>query len=415
MAIAAAIMALTTIIIDNALGSEWASGDILLFVNTAANAREIMGIIASSTITVTGTVFSLTMVVLSLTSQQNGPLSLENFLRDRVTQAVLGTFTATFIYSLLVLRTIDERREEAFVPVISSAVGLILVLISLAVLIYFIHHISSSIHPATIVARISDTLDETIGSNFPALEQSAPVNVTVAHRYVHASAIIRATGRGYIQFINDEWLVEVAKRHDVVIQLDMRPGHFIMKGLPLGTVYGTDAPDEDLIDGINEALPLGRRRTQAEDVEYIMRQISSMAVRALSPAVNAPYTAMMCSDHLLRGLRKLANYPMQAAYHRDSQDVIRVIRPGLDYDEAVRVAFDQIRYYAAENPDVLIHLMHGLSDVARSIDDPIKRTVLQTYMDKVYRTCSESARATWGAKEYDEVYDLVVQEFEAIG
>lgn len=158
MAAVAVALALVSVTVDDPV-TEWLALNLgWRFTGGAEGASAVLGIIAGSMITIAGVVFSMTLVALSLTSSQLGPRLLRNFMSDTSTQVVLGTFIATFVYCLLVLRTIRRAEEVAFVPHLSVSLGVLLAVAGVGVLIYFIHHVSVSIQANEVAARIGTEL-----------------------------------------------------------------------------------------------------------------------------------------------------------------------------------------------------------------------------------------------------------------
>lgn len=221
-------------------------------------ARAILSTIAGSMITVAGVVFSITIVALSLASAQFGPRLLRNFIRDRSNQLVLGTFTATFIYCLLVLRTVRGTEELHFVPGLSVSLGIVLALLSLGVLIYFIHHVAFSIQASHVIASVTQELHETIDRLWPEeLGQGPPKPTEQIEKSDDAEAEgkpIQAAASGYVDAINADELLKIAVDRDVTLRLARRPGHFIVRGNPLAYVSPPDAVDQELNDKINQAF-----------------------------------------------------------------------------------------------------------------------------------------------------------------
>ncbi len=240
MMVLALVLSIMTIQADQAIGSDlgWLTG--LIYVDSSEVARAVLSTVASSMITGAGVVFSLTMVVLSLTSQQYGPLVLTHFMRDRGNQFVLGIFTATFIYCLLILRTISGVENSIFVSHISVLIGMDLSILSLAVLIYFIHHVSESIQAPNIIARISDDLMQTIDDLFPTKlgkERSPPdqesSQQTLLQQFDEEALVINTRESGYLQVVDDAALLKTASAHQLVVQNDVLPGSFFFKGQAL--------------------------------------------------------------------------------------------------------------------------------------------------------------------------------------
>ena len=276
---------------------------------TADAARQILTALAAAIITVIGVVFSITIVALTLASTQFGPRILRNFLRDRGTQVTLGTFVASFVFVVLALGSVAHGTEGDFVPHLSITIALGLVLVDLAVLVYFIHHVATSIQLPEVIASIAHDLTSAIDAEagrHPATEQfEAGLSETeVAHRLSESGAVVRAAKSGYVQFIAYPTLVDIAMRAEGVIRLVHRPGHFVVEGLPLAEVWPPDAKDA-VARGLARAHATGAHRTLTQDLAYAIDQLVEIALRALSPAVNDTFTAL--DVHRLAGRR-----PVQA-------------------------------------------------------------------------------------------------------
>lgn len=384
MAIIAFALSVAAVKADEAWGRQlaWVVG--LIYVDSPEGARAVLSTVASSMITVAGVVFSLTMVVLSLTSQQYGPLVLSNFIRDRGNQFVLGTFTGTFIYCLLVLRTIRGVENSIFIPHISVLIGLGLSIASLAVLIYFIHHVSDSIRATTIIARISDDLREAIRNLYPEhmgldADTVGPRNHELPADFESLSKPISTRDGGYLQLVDDDMLMSVAVDQDVIIKLAHRPGTFIYGGAVIATVWPMEHMDDKLSNRINAALEFGHTRTQAQDIEYLLNQLVSMAVRALSPALNDPFTAMACIDRLGEALCMVGNRHMPSAYRYDEEGRLRVIANPLTFAEILGIAFDEIWAYGRQDQRIRLQLQKAFDMMAQCIHDETDRAVLHGY------------------------------------
>ena len=265
---------------------------------SADAARQILTTIAAAIITVVGVVFSIILVTLTLASTQFGPRMLRNFIRDRGTQVTLGTFVATFVYSVLVLVSIGTGSHGDFVPHIGVTVTLGLMVIDLAVLIYFIHHTAISIQLPQVIASIAADLAEAIREQGEADRpgpETGPAAVELVNRTETSGAVLLAPVSGYVQFIKHQNLVRLATRADAVINLDHRPGHFIVRGHRLATVWPPEAAPL-VRKALGGAHIIGPQRTLTQDVSFGFDQLAEIAIRALSPAVNDPFTAMTCGN-----------------------------------------------------------------------------------------------------------------------
>jgi uncharacterized membrane protein len=377
MSFGAFILSILSIRVDETIGFElkWITG--LVYVDSPEGARSVLSTIASSMITIAGTIFSLTMVVFSLTSQQFGSLVLSNFMRDRGNQFVLGTFTATFLYCLLILRTIRGVEDSIFIPHISVLIGLGLAILSLAVLIYFIHHVSDSIRSSTVIDRVADSLNETIDDMFPvhigknAREANkAPDEEPPLPDFEREGHEVRARQSGYLQLIDDEWLMDIAEKHDLVIRLHCHPGNFIMHSNVLAEIWSPRPISRRVDEDIRETYVLGSKRTHQQDVEFLFEQLVQIAVRALSPAINDPITAMMCVDRLGEGISELSQRQIPSRYRYDDEGNLRVITQPITFKGIIELAFTQIRHYGAGDIRVVDHLLDTIFRLAQRIDDP---------------------------------------------
>ena len=330
-----------------------------------------LGTVAGSMIAIAGTVFSMTLVALSLASSQLGPRLLRNFMRDTANQVVLGTFVATFVYCLLVLRTIRRADEVAFVPHLSVSIGVILAIVSMGVLIYFVHHVSVSIQADEVVARVGREIEEGIDRLFPgrlgtpAANVSTTANVAVlAATFDEESRPVGAAADGYLQLIDMDALMELACREDLQLRLERRPGHYLVKHQAMVMVWPGDRVTESLMNAVNATFVLGNQRTAAQDIEFSFHQLVEIAVRALSPGINDPFTAISCVDRIGSALCVLARRQFPSPFRLDSQSRLRLVAEGSTFVGVVDAALNQIRQNARSNPAVAIRMLDAITQIA---------------------------------------------------
>ncbi len=362
----------------------------LIFGAGPDGARAMLGAIGGSVITVAGTIFSITIVALQLTSSQFSPRVLRNFLRDRPNQLVLGVFIGTFTYCLLVLRSIRAEATDraAFVPNVAVTGALLLAFLSIGMLIYFIHHVSVRIQVTSILASVaSDTL-RTVDAVAEWLEdrpdrpwRAAEVSESSAGGGVapptgavpagHPPAVrLSADHSGYLQFIEVGRLVRAAADAGGRLQLLVAPGGWVQRDAPVATFTGpADADVESLAGTVNGALSLAPERSMQQDVAFGIQQIVDIAAKALSPGVNDPTTAINALDRLLQILvaAGVANDPPRAFADADGVTRLDVPLPGLD--ELVSLALDQLRFYGATTPAVALHIARVLSQLRDAVGD----------------------------------------------
>ena len=335
-------------------------------------ARVLLGTIASSMITIAGVVFSITMVVLALVSNQFGPRLMRNFREDKGNQLVLGTFIATFVYCLLVLRKVTNGPGADFVPYLSITLSIILALVNIGVIIYFIHHIAVMTQAPYVIRLVSDDLRRSIDRMFPEnLGEETPTDEAQPdldlEEFDRRAFAIEADQNGYLQAIDSEKLMDLAIDHDLVIHAHYRPGDFIVEKTPLAHVQAENAIDDGLSRQIRNMFVLGRERTPRQDVEFGIRQLVEIAVRALSPGINDPFTAMTCVDYLGAALCQAAQRRIPSHYRYDKENKLRVIADAVTFEGMIEAAFNQIRQYGRSSVAVSIRLLETFTVIARCL------------------------------------------------
>ncbi|NLT68210.1 MAG: DUF2254 domain-containing protein [Acidobacteria bacterium] len=336
-----------------------------LYSGSIDGAREILSTISSSMITVAGVVFSITIVVLSLASSQFGPRLIWNFMHDIGNQVVLGMFVSTYIYCLLILGTIDSNVENQFIPHISITVGILLGLTSLGVLIYFIHHISSSIHANSVAAAVWRDLEMTIHKHLPQnATRSRQSAADLDEDFSAGVCPVPAHKSGYLEATNLEGLLKIAIERNLVLKIEYRAGHFIVKGNCLLLAKPAERVDAFLADEMNRAFIIGPQRTPEQDIEFSIHQLVEIAVRALSPGVNDPFTAMTCIDWLGAALCDFLTRENTSRCLFDAGGRLRVIVPQFTFPRLMDAAFNNIRQHARTDASVTIRLLESLAAIA---------------------------------------------------
>jgi uncharacterized membrane protein len=416
MAGGAMILAFATVDVDKSMTDWLALNWNFTFTGGAEGASSLLAAIAGSMITIAGVVFSMTLVALSLASSQLGPRLLHNFMRDTTTQIVLGTFVATFLYSLLVLRTIRRADEVVFVPHLSVTLAVLLAVVSVGVLIYFIHHVSVSIQANDVVARVGMALIEEIEKLFPEKVGDGaskisiePPDASFLDTFDLEARPIVSTGGGYLQFVDGDTLIALAMQKDIVIRLERRPGQYILANRPLALVWPANKITDQLMKQVISAFALGNQRTSGQDVEFGVNQLVEIAIRALSPGINDPFTAMTCVDHLGSALCRLAERDMPSSYRHDTQDQIRLITSVLTFSDVTDAAFDQIRQYGCSSTAVTIRLLETIAEIAESIHRPEDRAALLRQAAMIARGARGGLPEYEDSKEVKQRYQIAYQ------
>jgi uncharacterized membrane protein len=385
IALSFAMVALDRALIDASIDvSDW------LYSATPDGARQLLTTIASSIITVTSLVFSMTLVALTLASQQLGPRLLENFMRYRTNQLVLGFFVATFVYSLLVLRTISDIDEAHFVPSCAIVAAIGMSIVSFAILIFFIHHVAQSIQADSVVANVAGNLDQLIERNLVARDDGpAAPKTDWPEDFENRCLAVCATQSGYVQTLDIAALKKLAAEQNAVFQLDYRPGHFVIAGRPVAYIYPESAGGGGLQKDVASQFVIGPKRTPAQDVEYEIRVLAEIAVRALSPGINDYYTATTCVDRLTAALVSILQYDFPPRDVCDDTGRVVLRSATLDFEGMLDTAFNDIRQSAAGNTAVTIRLLEALATLAGIEADDAQRRAIGKHIAKLERSVGE--------------------------
>jgi uncharacterized membrane protein len=333
--------------LDEALGGDRPA--VLAYDGSSEQASQVLSTIAGSTLTFTGIVFSITAVALQLGSSQFSPRALRTFLRDRGTQWTLGLLVASFTYSLLTLRYVDP--DDPTTPGLSVTLALTLVIVSLAAFVVFVSHLAQSIRVVSVIERVAretrralrETIDFAEPGPPPRLPDRAPDQVLTWDREP-----------GVILGIDEDDLVEIARRSGAVMRLVHQIGDYVPSGAPAVDVWFVDdrhAPVDTR--AVLARIGSGIERTMAQDPAFGFRQLVDIAERALSPAINDPTTAVQAIDRLHDLLRRIAALPQPTGVHVDGQGVQRLVVPMPSWRDLVHLACDEIRLYGATSLQVV--------------------------------------------------------------
>ena len=354
---------------------QWLIDSPWLYNGGGTGARTLLGAVASSTIGVAGTVFSITIASLSLAAGQMGPRLLRNFVRDRGNQFTLGAFLGTFSYALMVLRSVRTQTEGEFIPHLSMSVGILLAFVCVGTLVFFVGHMASRINVDTVIELVSEDVRQAIrrltlaDRSAEAAEASLPADVVA----------IPDSRRGYLQQLDEKRLANWAERHGVLVQLLVRPGDYVFPGaaIALATPSG-----DGVADAIRRTTALGAQRVSEADLEFAIRQLVEVAVRALSPGINDPHTAMSVLDRLGAALCDVADRHLPNGLTFRAGKLV-LIMPAVDYDGLADAMLHMIRQNAAGSPAVLIRMVEVLTAVIGRERDPNRMEVLRRHADLV--------------------------------
>ncbi len=387
------------------------------YPNKPEGARALLSTVAGSMITVAGVVFSITMVALTLASSQFGPRLLVNFMRDRGNQIVLGTFISTFVYCLLVLRTIRSGEETSFVPQLAVTFALMMTIASIIVLIYFIHHASTSIQASHVIATVNNDLRKSINRLFPELIESENsddwsqlrTQADIPLNFEQEAIGLTAPKSGYLQAIDINGLINVATDIGIILKLELRAGNYVIEMSKLVSVWPREKIDHEVSNKIRNLFIIGNDRTYEQDPEFAFDQLVEIAIRALSPGVNDPITAIMCVDRIASALSQLAQRKLPPQYLYDKNNKLCVISRPITFSDITDAAFNQIRQYGRSSAAVTIHLLEVIGKIAPNIKRDDYREALIRHAEMIMRGSEEGLPEKLDRRDVQDRYQLAIE------
>jgi len=363
-------------------------------------AQVILAGIAASIMTVVSIVFAILLMTLTLASMQFSPRIIISFSRDRVTQWTLGIFLGTFLYCMGALPA-ARSQPRPFAPVATVLGAMLLAIACVGWLLFFIHHISHAISVNHIVDRIASETEAVIDDLMPEPRRPTRLIETEIPPSGAETAVLSKTS-GYIRFIEIKRLVALAKSYRVKVRVLRRVGQFVPEGAPLLMVSKGHRISPEVAGDLCAAFDLGPARTLQQDVEFGILQIVDIALKAISPAVNDPTTAITCVDQLSRLLIRFASRQPPDSLLYDPPGVFRVGVSWIDFDRLLDSAFEQIRMYAKGDVAVSLRLLRAMTDIAGSTGDLVYRGTLLNRGRRVVSGCA-------GKLTEDEVRHLRVR------
>ena len=375
-----------------------------VFTQSADSARTILSVIGGAMIGIAGTVFSITLVVLTLASSQFGPRLLRNFMYNRLNQIVLGMYVSTYIYCLIVLNAVKGNDNFSFVPSISILMAIILAIVCIIFLIFFIHQVSMSIQPSYVINSIRSELDKNIKETFSDQNSKVQVNIDEIIPEIEQNLKVRISVTniqdGYLQYIDFSPLLSIAKENNLLIKIKIKPGTYLVKGALLAEISSAGPSEEKMISKIQSSFVTAHIKTTFQDAEFAIDQIVEIACKALSPGINDPFTAITCIDNLSAIMCDLAKRQFPEKYYLDDEDKLRIITHPLHFPGLIDAAYNQIRQYGASSPSVLIRLMEVLNTIHQFCRTDEQRQSVKFHLLKVL----ESGKCTFSIEE--DITDL---------
>ncbi len=370
-------LSIATTWIDRLGGSEWLTFLPWYEPSRPEGARAQLTVIASAMIAISSTVFAITIAAVAYASGNYGPRLLTNFMNDRGNQVSLGVFIATFVYNLMILRVVRDpgngaagpAEAAAFVPQVSVLVSAVSVIVGVGVLVFFLHHVPAGIRINSVLGGIGRRLIRDIEERFP--EEGNALEPEPAD----PGEAVKAASIGYIEIIDFAELDSIARKEGAVLSLQVRTGDFVHPHLPMVEVAGAGL-HRKLQDRIRSCFSLGDSRTPAQDLEFLIDELVEIAVRALSPGINDPFTAITSLHWMGAALAKLADRNLVRGPEQDSYDPCRVRPVADDFEHFVRRSFGGVRASAAANPIAGEMFLDAPSGVAPGAISPRRRVLL---------------------------------------
>jgi uncharacterized membrane protein len=385
----------------------------LLVVNSSDSARIILSTISGAMLGVAGTVFSITLVVLTLASSQFGPSLIKNFMYVRLNQVVLGSYISTYLYCLLVLNAIKDGENYTFIPSISIIMAIIIAIANIVLLIIFIHRIAVSIQADTVISDISGFISKQVEILFPEKigekkELEDNVDAFSALSAYQKRIPIKSPKSGYLQYIDNEALIEMLGESDSLLELYYRPGGHLVEGVEIGLLYLNENWEKSEFKSIFKHLMIGKTKTSQQDLEFSIYQMVEIASRALSPGVNDPFTAISCIDNLTTTMCYLAKAKFPSKYRFDSNGNLRIIADVLNFEGVLDAAFNQIRQCSIGSIAVIIRLMEALVTIYKFTSKENHKKAVIKHAEMVLRLGKETI------KELNDLTDLTKRAEEIL-
>jgi len=399
MALGAVLLAWAMYWLDSRIPNEALENSRFVLSGSVGELRTTLITIATTTLATAGVVFTLLTLPLSTVAAQYGSRLLRVFLGDRTTQMVLGMFVATFVYGIAGALSILPVQVQPQGPQITATVGLYLMMATFASLIVLVQHISTMLQAPNIAAAAGTELTQVVQAEIPngvtsgddraiaiagQTGRSAPDTPAGKNTVMGTEGYpVRLSSTGYLQYIDPEIMLTLARKKDLVIRLLHKPGHFVGRGVVVAQVWPADSVEEQLEAQFRQAFQIGNVRTPTQDVEYAVNQLVEMAVRAMSPAINDPFTAMTCLDHLGEGLAQFIRQGEKGSYYYDREGRLRLVLEPVTFDQLLSAAFDMLRHASCGNSSVLLHMLEVIDVIGREVKAPDARQQLLRHVSLI--------------------------------
>jgi uncharacterized membrane protein len=352
----------------------------LVKIGDVAETRMFLINLGSTLLVTAGVVFSLLMVPLSAMASQYGSRLLRHFMGDRTTQFVLGMFVSTFVYCWAVAESLPLVAENWEMPQLALTAAVLLLLASFASIIMLITHFSTMMQAPTIAAEAGAELLDAVRAGAPAGTRSGThpgSSGTLPDPPMETEGFpVRVMKYGYIQYIDPDHLFALGRKKDIVIDLRRKTGHFVGPGDVVARVWPPGRVDARLEGQIRQAFHVGKRRSPTQDVGYAVSLLAEMALRAMSPAINDPYTAITCLDYLGEGLALFLRQGETGSRYYDPDGRLRIVLEPVSFDEMAGASFDLLRHAGRDTAPVLQQMLDVIAVISQEAASPGARASL---------------------------------------
>jgi uncharacterized membrane protein len=427
MSLGAILLAWVIFWVDSLIPNEMLENSRLVLAGTPGQLRSILISWAGTILATAGVVFTLLTLPLSTVAAQYGSRLLRVFLGDRTTQLVLGMFVAAFVYCMAAALSIPPAEVEPEGPQLTATVGLFLMLVTFGCLILLVQHVSTMLQAPNIAAAAGAELRDVILAEIPDEVRSQEdyeggIN-TILDSLVEAEGYaVRIRENGYIQYIDPETLFGLAREKNLVIRLLHKPGYFVQRNMAVALVWsagprqgktGLRPVDEELEGEIRQAFEIGSVRTPTQDVAYAVNQLVEMAVRAMSTAINDPFTAMTCLDYIGESLALFVRQGEKPPYFYDRDGRLRLIFEPVTFEELSRSAFDMLRHCSCDNASVLQHMLKVIDVISREAVTPMVKSSIKVRQELLRQVSLIQAESQVG-KLIEQDRQLIQHSSEAL-
>jgi uncharacterized membrane protein len=384
MSIVALLLVWATNTLDKRIPNEILENSRVVLSGSVDGLRTALLSMATSVLATAGVVFTLLTLPLSTVASQYGSRLLRVFLGDRITQFVLGMFVATFVYCVAAATSLPPTDSQVEAPQVAATVGIFLMMITFASLIMLVQHISTMLQAPNIAAAAGAELMEVILAEIPDEVGSINDADETSQRLIETESYpISARETGYVQIIDEEYVLAVVQEQNLVVRVLRKPGDFVWRGAAIAQVWPADKIDEELDRQIRRSYRIGRRRTPTQDVTYAFNQLVEIAVRAMSPAINDPFTAMTCLEYIGNGLTLFIQQGERNPAVYDDDGKLRIVFEPVTFAELLEVSFNMIRHCSCDNAEVLKYMLKMIDAIGLETKSPQARQKLAHHVSLI--------------------------------